>query len=105
VQVYLRDVHDHVVQLLDLLETCRELSNGLLELHMSTVSFRLNEVMKFLTIIATIFIPLTFVVGVYGLNFKWMPELEEWWAYPACLGVMAAIAATMLWWFRRRQWI
>jgi magnesium transporter len=105
VQVYLRDVHDHVVQLLDLLETCRELSNGLLELHMSTVSFRLNEVMKFLTIIATIFIPLTFVVGVYGMNFKWMPELEEWWAYPACLGVMAAIAATMLWWFRRRQWI
>jgi magnesium transporter len=105
VRPYLRDVHDHVVQLLDLLENYRELSSSLLDLHLSNVNYRLNEVMKFLTIIATIFIPLTFVVGVYGMNFKWMPELDVWWGYPACLLVMLGIAATMLWWFRRRRWL
>ncbi|MBL9077510.1 MAG: magnesium/cobalt transporter CorA [Planctomycetes bacterium] len=105
VRPYLRDVHDHVVQLLDLLENYRELSSSLLDLHLSNVNYRLNEVMKFLTIIATLFIPLTFVVGVYGMNFDWMPELRRWWGYPACLLLMAAIAATMLWWFRRRRWL
>jgi magnesium transporter len=105
VRPYLRDVHDHVVQLLDLLEVCRELTASLLELHLSTANQRLNEVMKFLTVIATIFIPLTFIVGVYGMNFHWMPELEVWWAYPACLVMMAAIAAVMVWWFRRRRWL
>lgn len=105
VRPYLRDVHDHVVQLLDLLENYRELSSSLLDLHLSNVNYRLNEVMKFLTIIATIFIPLTFVVGVYGMNFEWMPELHVWWGYPACLLLMAGIAAVMLWWFRRRRWL
>lgn len=105
VRPYLRDVHDHVVQLLDLLESYRELSSSLLDLYLSNVNFRLNEVMKFLTVIATIFIPLTFVAGVYGMNFDWMPELRVWWGYPACLAVMAAIATTMLWWFRRRRWL
>ena len=105
VMPYLRDVQDHVVQLLEVLENYREMSHSLLDLHMSTVNFRSNEVMKFLTIIATIFIPLTFVAGVYGMNFDKMPELREWWGYPACLTVMAAIAGTMLWWFRRRGWM
>ena len=104
-QPFLRDVHDHVVQLLDLLENYREMSASLMELHLSTVNHRLNEVMKFLTIFSTIFMPLTFVVGVYGMNFEHMPELHAWWGYPACLLVMAGIAAGMLFWFRRRGWL
>jgi magnesium transporter len=105
VRPYLRDVLDHVVQLLDLLENYREMSSSLMDLHLSTVNHRLNEVMKLLTIIATIFIPLTFIVGVYGMNFDWMPELRVWWGYPLCLVLMAGIAGGMLWWFRRRRWL
>ncbi|HEX6811741.1 MAG TPA: magnesium/cobalt transporter CorA [Planctomycetota bacterium] len=102
---YLRDVHDHVVQLLDLLENCREMSSSLIDLHMSTNNNRLNEVIKLLTIISTIFIPLTFLVGIYGMNFDVMPELHLWWGYPACLGVGVLVAVSMLLWFRRRRWI
>jgi magnesium transporter len=105
IQPYLRDVHDHVVQLIDLLENHREMTSSLLELHLSTVNHRLNEIMKLLTVIATIFIPLTFLVGVYGMNFEWMPETDVWWGYPVCLLVIAVIAASMLVWFRRRGWI
>ncbi len=105
VRPYLRDVHDHVVQLLDLLENYRELSSSLLDLHLSLVNHRLNEVMKVLTIIATIFIPLTFIVGVYGMNFECMPETKQWWGYPAVLLLMVTIAAVMLRWFRRRGWL
>jgi magnesium transporter len=105
VQPYLRDVHDHVVQLLDLLENYREMTSSLLDLHLSAVNQRLNEVMKLLTVISTIFIPLTFLVGVYGMNFTHMPELRVWWAYPALWLVMITIAATMLRWFRARGWI
>ncbi len=105
VQPYLRDVHDHVVQLLDLLENYRELTSSLLDLHLSAVNQRLNEVIKLLTVISTIFIPLTFLVGVYGMNFDRMPELHVWWGYPALWLVMIAVAATMLRWFRRRGWV
>ncbi|MCB9878007.1 MAG: magnesium/cobalt transporter CorA [Planctomycetes bacterium] len=105
VRPYLRDVHDHVVQQLDLLENHRELVSSLLELHLSLVNQRLNEVMKVLTIIATIFIPLTFIVGLYGMNFDWMPETKVWWGYPVCLTVMAVMAAFMVRWFRRRGWL
>jgi len=102
---YLRDVHDHVVQLLDLLENYRETCSSLMELQMTSTNTRLNEVMKLLTIISTIFIPLTFIVGIYGMNFDWMPELRVWWGYPAVLLVMAVIAGGMLLWFRRRRWL
>ncbi len=105
VQPYLRDVHDHVVQLLDLLENYREMTSSLLDLHLSTVNHRLNEVMKLLTVISTIFIPLTFLVGVYGMNFDWMPELRVWWGYPICIVVMLTISLCMLRWFRRRGWL
>lgn len=105
VHPYLRDVHDHVVQLLDLLENYREMTSSLLDLHLSSVNHRLNEVMKLLTVISTIFIPLTFLVGVYGMNFDWMPETKVWWGYPLCLLVMIAVAAMMLRWFRRRGWL
>jgi magnesium transporter len=104
-RVYLRDVHDHVVQLLDLLENYRELGTSLMEVNLATASQRLNEVMKVLTVIATIFIPLTFIAGVYGMNFKHMPEYEWAFGYPLCLLAMAAIAGGMLWWFRRRGWL
>jgi magnesium transporter len=104
-RVYLRDVHDHVLRLIDLLESHREVGASLMEVHLASVSNRLNEVMKVLTVIATIFIPLTFVVGIYGMNFHHMPELDWWWAYPACWLLMLAIAASMLWWFRRRGWL
>jgi magnesium transporter len=105
VRPYLRDVHDHIVQLIDLLESQREMTSSLLDLHLSHVNHRLNEVMKLLTIISTIFIPLTFLVGVYGMNFDWMPELRVWWGYPACMAAMVAMALLMLRWFRNRGWL
>ena len=105
VHPYLRDVSDHVVQLLDLLENYREMTASLLDLHLSTVNHRLNEVMKLLTVISTIFIPLTFLVGVYGMNFDWMPELRVWWGYPTVMAVMLVIAFGMLRLFRTRGWV
>lgn len=104
-RVYLRDCYDHVAQLIDLVETDRELSANLMELYLSSTSQRLNEVMKVLTVIATIFIPLTFVVGVYGMNFRYMPELEWRYGYFATLAAMGGMALGMLWWFRRRGWL
>jgi magnesium transporter len=104
-RVFLRDAYDHAVQVIDTVETLREIVSGLMELHMSSVSNRLNEVMKVLTIIATVFIPLTFLVGVYGMNFRFMPELSWRWAYPALWAVMLLIAVAMLVQFRRRSWL
>lgn len=104
VLVYLRDCYDHTLQLLDTLKSFREMSAGLLELYLSSASIRLNDVMRVLTVIATIFMPLTFVVGVYGMNFRHMPELEWRYGYPAVLIVCAMIALMMLFWFRRKGW-
>ncbi len=103
-KVFLRDVYDHGVQALDTVETLRDLTAGLTDLYLSSVGQRQNEVMKVLTIMASIFIPLTFLAGVYGMNFKFMPELEIPWAYPALLAVMAAVAVGMTWYFKRRGW-
>lgn len=110
-RIYLRDSYDHTVQLLDTLETYREISSGLMDTYLSSLGNKTNEVMKVLTIMATIFIPLTFVAGVYGMNFDperspWnMPELRWYYGYPACLALMAIIAAFMVIWFRRRGWL
>lgn len=110
-RIYLRDCYDHVSQLIDIIETQRELAAGLQDVYLSTVSNRMNEVMKVLTVISTIFIPLTFIAGVYGMNFDpdrspWnMPELRWAWGYPAVLLVMAAVAGGMLLHFRRRGWL
>jgi magnesium transporter len=93
------------VQIIDIVETYREMATGLTETYMSAMSQRLNEVMKVLTIIGTIFIPLTFLAGVYGMNFKHLPELEWVWGYPLFWIVCAVTAVTMVLWFRRRQWI
>ena len=102
---YLRDVYDHVVQVIDSVEIYRDMLSTMLDLYLSSVSFRLNEVMKVLTVIATIFMPLTFIAGVYGMNFKHQPELEWRYGYFMSLGVMATIAVGMLVFFKRKKWL
>jgi magnesium transporter len=107
---YLRDVHDHTIQIMDILESYREMTASMVDAFISAVNHRLNEVMKVLTIIATIFIPLTFLVGVYGMNFAnpdspWaMPELHTYYGYPLLWLVMVAVAGAMVYFFRRRGW-
>jgi magnesium transporter len=103
--IYLRDIYDHTIQVIDTIETFRDVLSGMLDIYLSSISNRMNEVMKVLTIIATIFIPLTFIAGVYGMNFKYMPELEEPWGYPAVWSVMIIIGISMLFYFRRKKWI
>ncbi|HEX2485442.1 MAG TPA: magnesium/cobalt transporter CorA [Myxococcota bacterium] len=105
VRVYFRDAYDHAVQISDVLETYRELAISLMEVYLSSVSNRMNEVMKVLTIISTIFIPLTFIVGVYGMNFEHMPELSKRWAYPALWVLMISIGVAMWFYFRRKGWV
>lgn len=110
-RVFFRDCYDHASQILDELDQLRDVGIGLMELHVSLVGNRMNEVMRLLTVIATIFIPLTFVSGVYGMNFdtevsRWnMPELGWRYGYPAALALMAAIAIGLLLWFRRQGWL
>jgi magnesium transporter len=109
VRVYLRDCYDHIVQVLDMVETYRELASSLMDVYLSSVSNKMNEVMKVLTIISTIFIPLTFIAGVYGMNFDPtksgnMPELEMPYAYLICWGVMLTIALLLIYYFKRRGW-
>jgi magnesium transporter len=105
VRVYLRDTADHCAQLVDVVDSHRELVNGLLNTYLSLVGMRTNEVMKVLTIMTSIFIPLTFVAGIYGMNFEFMPELHSPWGYPILLAVMAIVAGAMLLFFRRRGWL
>lgn len=103
--IYIRDVYDHMIQVIDSIEMYRDMVTGMLDVYLSNVSFKINEVMKVLTIIATIFIPLTFIVGLYGMNFKYMPELEWKWGYPAILCFMAFISIGMILYFRRKKWL
>jgi len=103
-QVYLRDLYDHVIQVLDTVETYRDILAGMLDIYLSSVSNRMNEVMKVLTVIATIFIPLTFIAGVYGMNFEHMPELKWRHGYGLIWLVMLAVGAGMLAYFRRKRW-
>jgi len=104
-RIYLRDVYDHTIQVMDTIEIFREMLSGMLDIYLSSVSNRLNAVMKVLTIIATIFMPLTFIAGVYGMNFKYIPELEWRWGYPLVLLVMASIGIFMLVSFYRKKWL
>ena len=103
--LYLRDVHDHTIQVVDAIETLRDMVSGMLDVYLSVVSNRMNEVMRVLTVIATIFIPLTFLAGIWGMNFKHMPELDWRWAYPAVLAVMVVIALVMVAYFKRKKWL
>lgn len=104
-QLYIRDVYDHTIQILDTVETLRDIVSGLFDLYLSSVSNRMNEVMKILTIIATIFIPITFVAGIYGMNFKFMPELDWHYGYFGALGIMLAVIMLMLLYFKRKDWL
>lgn len=102
---FVRDTYDHTVQVLDLVESLRDVVGGLSDLYMTSLSNRMNEIMKVLTIIGTIFIPLTFVAGVYGMNFDYMPELRVWYAYPVVLVAMFLIAVFLLLYFWKKDWI
>lgn len=104
-RLYFRDVLDHIQQIVDSLDAYREASKDAVDTHLSILSMKMNEVMKVLTIAATIFMPLTFIAGIYGMNFKFMPELEWRWGYFAVLGVMVVLLVVMLIYFRRRSWI
>ena len=103
--VYLRDVYDHTIQVIDTIETFRDMVSGMLDIYLSSISNRMNEVMKVLTIIATIFIPLTFIAGVYGMNFVNMPELQWPGGYFMVWGVMIVIFIGMLIFFKRKKWL
>ena len=103
--MYLRDLYDHVIQVIEYIEIFQDMLSGLLDLYLSSVSNRMNEIMKVLTIISTIFIPLTFVAGVYGMNFTYMPELEWRIGYPAVWAVMVVIAFSMVLFFKRKKWL
>lgn len=104
VRIYLRDCYDHAVQVIDIVETYRELSSGLMDVYLSSISNKMNEIMKLLTVISTIFIPLTFIAGVYGMNFEEMPELKWKWSYPAVWVLMITVAGGLVYFFWRKGW-
>ena len=104
-QPYIRDLYDHTVQIMDTIESFRDVLSGLQDLYLSTVSNRMNEVMKVLTIMATIFIPLSFIAGIYGMNFEYMPELKWPWAYPALWGILITLSVGMLACFKKKGWL
>ena len=104
-KIYLRDIYDHTIQTIDTIETFRDMVSGMLDIYLSSVSNRLNSVMKVLTIIATIFMPLTFLAGIYGMNFKYMPELEWGWGYPVLWLIMIGIGIFMLAYFKKKNWL
>jgi len=103
--VYLRDIYDHVIQVIETVEIYRDMLSGMLDIYLSSISNRMSEVMKMLTIISTIFIPLTFIAGVYGMNFTHMPELEWEYGYPMIVSIMLGISLLMVRYFRQKKWL
>ena len=104
-KLFFRDVYDHVVQIVDTIEILREMVSASLDIYLSSVSYRLNAIMRVLTVITTIFMPLSFIASIYGMNFEYMPELRSPWGYPLVLGVMAAVGVGMLVLFRNKRWL
>ena len=102
---YLRDVYDHSIQIFDTLESLRDRISEMLDIYLSSTSNKLNEIVRVLTVISTIFVPLTFIVGLYGMNFQNMPELQHPLGYPAVLTVILIVALSMLVYFRKKKWI
>lgn len=103
--IYLRDLYDHVIQVIESTETFRDMMSGIHDVYLSSVSNKMNEIMQFLTIIGTIFIPLTFIAGIYGMNFRVMPELRWRWGYFAVLGLMVGIGIGLLIYFKKKRWL
>lgn len=104
-QLYLQDIHDHTIQTIDIIESFRDVVAGMLDIYLSNINSRTNDIMKVLTIVSTIFVPLTFISSLYGMNFENMPELHTTWGYPVTISIMVATAAVMLLFFRRKKWI
>ena len=104
-RIYLKDVYDHTIQVIDTVETFRDMVSGMLDTYLSIASNKMNEIMKVLTIIATIFIPLTFIAGIYGMNFEYMPDLKWHYGYFAIWAIMIVIAVIMIIYFRRKKWL
>jgi magnesium transporter len=103
--IFLRNVYGHTIEIIETIESFRDLISGMIDIYLSSLSMKLNEVMKYLTIIATIFIPLTFIVGIYGMNFKYMPEIGWRFGYPMVMSVVLVVGASMLIYFRRKKWL
>ena len=104
-EIYLRDLHDHVISVVDSIESFRDILSGLHDIYLSSINLKMNEIMKVLTVISTIFIPLTFITGIYGMNFKYMPELEWSTGYFEVLSVMLVLALMMMLYFKRKKWL
>ncbi len=105
-EIFLRDVYDHAIQAVDTMEVYRDMVSGIMDLYLSSLSHKMNSVMKVLTTIATVFMPLSFITGVYGMNFAHFPELQAWWMYPLGFwGIIAAVGLSMLFFFKRQKWM
>jgi magnesium transporter len=102
--IYLRDIYDHIIHVIDTTETFRDIIAGMIDVYLSSVSNKMNEIMKVLTVIATIFIPLTWIVGIYGMNFDYMPELRARFGYPVVMIIMVVIGFFMVFYFKRKKW-
>ena len=102
---YFADIYDHSIRIIEAVESYRELISGMLDIYLSSVSNKMNETMKFLTVFASIFIPLTFIAGVYGMNFEYMPELKWKWSYPILWSVFIGIAVSLLFYFKKKKWL
>ncbi|MDI6687060.1 MAG: magnesium/cobalt transporter CorA [Desulfobacterales bacterium] len=103
--IYFKDVYDHTIQIIDTIESFRDVLSSMVDMYLSTISNKMNEVMKVLTIIATIFIPVTFIAGVYGMNFKYMPELDWKWGYYGVWFIIASVIISMICYFKRKSWL
>lgn len=104
-QIYLKDIYDHIVQIIDMVEGFRDVVSGLMDIFLSNINSRTNDIIKFLTIVSTIFVPLTFLTGFYGMNFEFMPELSSPWGYPLIIALMICTAGGMLLFFRNKKWL
>ena len=104
-KIYFRDVYDHTIQIIESIETFREMITGMMDIYLSSLNNKMNGIMMLLTTIGTIFIPLTFITGIYGMNFKYMPELGWHWGYPVILSIMLGIVVFMLIFFKKKKWL
>lgn len=104
-KLFMQDIYDRTIQAIDTIESFRDMSSGMFDIYLSNINLRMNEIMKVLTIVSTIFVPLTFIASIYGMNFDYMPQLHERWGFHAILGVMALMALGMIFFFRHKKWL